>query len=198
MPALPPLPHSRVAVLAVVFASVTALACSRDGSQPDDRQPSATPSEPATPAGQAESAPTPGTPPSPQAARMQDPMPDHCPMLVEGVVVEAADTVALQFTSASGDLDDLRARVGHMARMYSSHAEGGAMMWHPMGHARGMHDQPGVGGTMPTATAAIETIDGGARLVLTPEDPDQLDRLREQVREHQRRMTDHECPVPAA
>ena len=205
----------RAAILAAAFASVTALACSRDGNQPDDPQPSSAPTDPATPTAQATG---PETPPAashvaaPELAT-HDPMaPEHpappvtstCPMLLEGVVVEAADTpdgVALQFTCPDGDVEQLRGRVEHMAHMYASHPDGGGMMWQHMGHMRGEDDQPGMGrmgGSMPAATASVETIDHGARSILTPRDPAELPALRAQVREHQRRMTDHECPVPAA
>jgi len=54
-------------------------------------------------------------------------------------------------------------------------------------------------GHMPMAmvpsTARAEDTDGGARLVLTPEDPTKLAELRAQVREHAAHMANGECPM---
>ena len=48
---------------------------------------------------------------------------------------------------------------------------------------------------MPTATAAAEDIEGGARLILQPKDPAQLGALREHVRMKAQRMAGGECPM---
>jgi hypothetical protein len=133
---------------------------------------------------------------------------EACPMMVEGASVDVentADGVALRFTSTTaGNVEDLRNRVEHMARMYEMHGggkdKGGSMMWHRMGHMRADQDQPGAGGqgqgpagAMPAATARVEDVDNGARLVLTPKDKTQLTALREHARDHERRMESGEC-----
>jgi len=129
-----------------------------------------------------------------------------CPMMVESASIDVENTsdgVALRFTSTTaGNVDDLRNRVEHMARMYEMHGgeqgQGGSMMWHRMGHTRADQDQAGAGGQgpsgmMPAATARVEEIDNGARLVLTPKDKAQLATLREHARDHERRMEGGEC-----
>ena len=126
-------------------------------------------------------------------------------MMVDGANVEVEDTadgVALRFTTTtSGNVDDLRLRVEHLSRMYGTERGKGEMMWQHMGHKRAEGDRPGMGegmgagpgGSMPTATAKIENLDGGARLMLTPTDAKQLSALREHVRHHQQRMSGGEC-----
>ena len=52
-------------------------------------------------------------------------------------------------------------------------------------------------GSIPS-TAAVEDVDGGARLVLTPRDSNQLAALRERVSAHVRRVQDAECAMLAA
>lgn len=154
----------------------------------------------------------PGMQPGQQGTGAQDIMAargsEACPMMVEGVSIDVEDTadgVALRFTSATEtDVEDLRNRVQHMARMYEMHtgeqAEGGSMMWHRMGHTRADQDQGGAAGqakgptgVMPAATATVEEVDNGVRMVLKPKDKAQLATLREHARDHERRMESGEC-----
>ena len=131
---------------------------------------------------------------------MQD-LRSGCPLAIEGTKVEVTDTadgVALVFTTETGDVADLRQRVEHMAGMYESYCHGrGQMMWHQMGgHGqRNMMGQSGTGsmGPMPAATATVEAVDKGARLVLSASDKSQLDALRTRARQHQQRMRSGEC-----
>ena len=52
------------------------------------------------------------------------------------------------------------------------------------------------GGMMtPAATASVEDIEGGARLVLRPKDPAQLAALREHVHKKAEQMAGGECPM---
>lgn len=107
-----------------------------------------------------------------------------CPMEVSGTVVAATDVeggIGLSFKTTAGDVAELRRRVRRMAEM---------------------HDQPGgsnilgAGGMkMTPATASVEDIDGGARLVLQPKDAAQLGALREHVRMKAQRMAGGECPM---
>jgi len=107
-------------------------------------------------------------------------MADMCPMQVPGTTVAAADVdggIELIFAT-SGDVSELRRRVTHMAEMHNQeHASGGMMM--------------------PAATASAEDAAGGARMILRPADPAQLDALREHARTHAEKMTRGECPMMA-
>jgi hypothetical protein len=48
---------------------------------------------------------------------------------------------------------------------------------------------------MVPATAAVDDVEGGARIALTPKDPSQLGSLRTHVRDHAERMSRGECPM---
>lgn len=105
-------------------------------------------------------------------------MRDMCPMQVPGTTVASEDVdggVALAFTTSSGDVSELQRRVTHMAEMHNQR------------HA--------AGGMMPAATASAENVDGGARIVLRPSDPAQLDALREHARTHAEQMSHGACPM---
>jgi len=106
-----------------------------------------------------------------------------CPMKVKGTKVTATDVeggVALVFTSKTGDAQDIRRRVKHIAQIHGANA--GAMMTtstvsaissaHPQ-----VHRKP-----MPPSTASAEDVERGARLVVLPKVPAQLMELRRQVR----------------
>ncbi len=138
-----------------------------------------------------------------------------CPMAVNGAQVTASDTddgVALTFTTTGGDVSDLRQRVSQMAQMYGMHRGQGHMMWRRMGGPRGGGMGPGAGmrggprggmgpgarggggvGPMPAMTSRVDNVDNGARLVLTPTDPAQLDALRARARMHAQRMQSGQC-----
>ncbi len=129
-----------------------------------------------------------------------------CPMVVEGADVVVANTeegVALTFTTESGDVGDLRARVQHMAQMYGMHAGQRGMMWHHMGGQGKGRGGPGMDmghmagrSPMPAASATVTEVDKGARLELGPTDASQLEHLREHARLHQQRMKTGECWMP--
>jgi hypothetical protein len=137
-----------------------------------------------------------------------------CPMVVPGAEPAVSDTeggIALEFTTSTGDVADLRARVAKLAQMYQMQHGRGGMMWHHMGgssaaqgghgmgHMGGQHGH-GMGamgtngkGPMPAVSATVTDLDKGARLELRPTDPAQLDALREHLRAHQQRMHAGEC-----
>ncbi|HSR52675.1 MAG TPA: hypothetical protein VLV83_17780, partial [Acidobacteriota bacterium] len=152
-----------------------------------------------------------------QSGHMMD-MERSCPMMVDDVSVDVADTangVALTFTTGSGDVGGLRSRVRHLAEMYGEHHGMGAMQWHPMGgHGQhlgmtgeerrhgGMHGEMHHGsgkemshGMMPAATATVEEVEDGARLLLVPADASDLDSLRQHVRMHCEKMKAGNCPM---
>jgi hypothetical protein len=144
-------------------------------------------------------------------------MGDMCPMQVPGTTVTSADVeggIALVFTTSTGDVAKLRQRVQRMAEMHNHHHVAGGMMMggHGVGGATDEHEHgadagPGHGGggrggmmmgggmMMPAATASVEDFEGGARLILRPKDPAQLEALREQARMRAGRMARGECQM---
>jgi hypothetical protein len=137
-----------------------------------------------------------------------------CPMTVPGTQVAASDTPdgeAITFTTASPEqVTELRRRVHAMADMHDRHEEHAGMHAMP-GDASRMHDDAGPSGMggmsgmgsagsaergappmeMPPASRAIvEDVDGGARVLVTPEDPGELERLRSAIRSHADHMRD--------
>jgi hypothetical protein len=119
-----------------------------------------------------------------------------CPMKVPGVTVSTSEVeggVSVVFTT-TGDVSDLRARVRRMAEMHEHmggmHHGGGAakpgmMRGCMMGKAGGMH----------AATATVEDVEGGARLILVPKDAADLPALRAHVQQCRDRMEKGECPM---
>jgi hypothetical protein len=140
-----------------------------------------------------------------------------CPMQVPGTTAKTADVeggVALSFTT-SGDVADLRQRVRGMAEMHNRHHSDGMMMGGQQGAGGGSREHPHGSGAaagdgccgermmmhggmmMPSATASVEDIPGGARIILRPKDPAKLGALREHARMHAARMAQGECPMMA-
>lgn len=101
-----------------------------------------------------------------------------CPMQVPGTTVTATDIeggVALTFATSTGDVDELRQRVHRIAEMHNQRqGQGGRMM--------------------PAATATTEDIPEGAQVIIRPQDPSQLDSVREHVHAHAEQMAKGECP----
>ena len=146
-----------------------------------------------------------------------------CPVTMPGTTVSVSNTetgVALNFVTATGSVADLRQRVLHMAEMHNAHGGGGSrgvdghagermddhagemMDGHNGGmmggECRGMMQGGGHGNgrmMMVPATATVEDIDGGARIVFLPRDPSTLENLREQVRQCAESVTDGDCPM---
>lgn len=138
-----------------------------------------------------------------------------CPMRVDGTTVRAEEVeggAAMVFTT-TGDVAELRQRVAAMAEMHDRrHADGN-------GHGMGMHSNGGgmqgakdsgmqcCGGKgmkgqgmmmIPPATVRTEEVDGGARLVFTPQDPADLSALREHFAQHAKMMASGRCPMMLA
>ena len=130
-----------------------------------------------------------------------------CPMSVPGTKLSAADTStgeALTFTTTPDQATPLRERVHAMADMHNRHhASGdadhggmggmhGGMMGGPAGHS----GQGGMMGDMqvpPPSRAAVEDLPDGARIIVTPNDPADLERLQKTVRMHAQQMQEHGC-----
>lgn len=99
---------------------------------------------------------------------------------------------------------------GGYGRTGEGHGPGGGMMGGPGGGMMGGPAGGMMGGAgaadasgmatadtmMPAATATVEDVDGGARIVLVPTDAAQLDSLRGRARMHRERMHSGECPIP--
>jgi hypothetical protein len=135
-----------------------------------------------------------------------------CPMKVPGVAVGTSDVdggASVAFTTATGDVNELRTRVRQMAEkhepMSGMHQGGGgkAHAGHDHGAAAGpdqdagkMHGcMMGKPGGMHAATMTVEDIDGGARLILKPKDGADLQALRAHVQKCGERMRSGECPM---
>jgi hypothetical protein len=157
-------------------------------------------------AGHAAHAPPPtAAPPAADAASggMGDMTMQACPMAVPGAQVAAADTLdgeSIMFTTSPDRAADLRARVHAMADMHNRHHQGGEMegmrdgMQHGgmiMGHGSTAASVPGAHHMEmmpPPSHAIVEDIDNGARVVVTPNNPADLERLRSAVRMHAEHM----------
>ena len=136
-------------------------------------------------------------------------MTNMCPMRVEGTKVTTSDVeggIALAFATPTGDVSDLRRRVQEMADMHNRSERMG--MGGPTGGANGhqgmmmsggmMNGMMGDGMMMPAATAVVEEVPGGSRVILRPKDPAKLDALREHAHKCSERMQRGECPMMGA
>jgi hypothetical protein len=154
--------------------------------------------EPSEPPAEAATPPAEATAAGPAAGPMAG-----CAMAVPGAEVAVTDVpagAALEFTTPSEqNVAELRTRVHAMAEMHEAHHGEGAM-------AGGMHGEmhgavppggsAGSGGTgsgaapehavmMPPSTRAVaEEVEGGARIVITAEDPADIERVRSAARMH--------------
>jgi hypothetical protein len=141
-------------------------------------------------------------------------MPMHaCPIAVPGTQLAAADTpdgVSVTFTTSPDRAEDLRARVHAMADMHNRHHLAGGPEGTHAGHGGMEHGGMMGGGMMgggmmgggstagagagqasmmpPPSRATVVDVEGGARLVVTPNDPADMDQLRSTVRTHAEHM----------
>ena len=116
-------------------------------------------------------------------------MSEMCPEKVPGTTARAEDVdggAALSFTT-TGDVAEVRRRVQRMAEMHNQHHGDGKSS---MGGSMGM-----MGEMMPPSQARAEDVDGGARLILTPEKPADLAAVREKVHQHAAMMAGGQCPM---
>lgn len=110
----------------------------------------------------------------------------HCPLAVANTTVNAEDVeggAALVF-STTGDVAELRARVGKLAAHHNAMHDGDASK--PEGMM--MKD-------VPLSTARTEEVDAGARMILTPKSPDDVEALRAHLRERAVAMKAGQCPM---
>ena len=127
------------------------------------------------------------------------PMEDACPAAIEGVRVTVEDTdggVALRFTGEEADLQELRQRAAALGRTYDALPRQSGSPVPPMTPEGRTEPAAGVSAQLrdtPAAAATVEDIEGGARVILVPEEQAQLDVLRDSVRAHARRMQTGQC-----
>ena len=113
-----------------------------------------------------------------------------CPMQVEGTtrnVVKLDDAVAMDFTT-TGDVDEVRSRVAKMATKHNKMHVDGKSMKKGKGKTKGKGKMKGKHKErmkmMDGVSAEASDIDDGARLTLTPEDPEKADKIFKMMKEH--------------
>lgn len=136
------------------------------------------------------------------ASGAASPQQGACPMDVPGTQLafaELPDGAAVTFTTTPDQADLLRGRVRAMADMHNTHhadaaatGNGGATMGGHMGMHHHMGDMSGMQ-MPPPSRATVEDVPNGARLVVTPNDPADLAKLRSTVRAHAEEMQQHGC-----
>jgi hypothetical protein len=103
-------------------------------------------------------------------------------MALAGTSLGTSDTetgIAINITTQPENVTDLRRRVEHMAAMHGTgSASEGMMKEH-----------------MLSGTATYAPIENGARLILTPKDPEKLAEFRNEVRSHVEQMKKGGCPM---
>lgn len=133
-----------------------------------------------------------------EKAEMKEKMAGMCPMQVEGTTagVQKMDgMVAMDFTTESGDVEELRERIAAMAERHNKHHARGMKKGMEKGEKKGKK-HAAMYKTMKNATAATEEIDKGMRLMLTPDEADQMDTLQEHMQQHAQMMAKGEgCPM---
>lgn len=133
------------------------------------------------------------------AASGQGGMTGMCPMSVPGTQVSATDTPtgeALTFTTTPDKATALREKVHAMADMHNRHHAAGDSGHGGMGGMMGGGMAGGGMGGMqmpPPSRASVEDLPNGARIMVTPNDPADLQRLQSTVRMHADHMQQHGC-----
>jgi hypothetical protein len=124
-----------------------------------------------------------------------------CPMQVPGTTMSVIDTsngVAMVFSNEdASQAAELQRHVLSMAQMHNACAEGASscprgMMGHGMmggGEPSGAYG----GGPKMSSHAEVQNTENGARLILTPDTPAQLESLRTSVRQHAAHMAAGTC-----
>jgi hypothetical protein len=115
----------------------------------------------------------------PTVVKADDPT---CPLIVPGTSVsveDITDGVAMVFVT-TGDADGVRTRTANLAEMHNQHnGPAGSMgMMFP-----------------PTSTARWSKIDGGARLELVANNPDDIPKLQSEIRMHAGHLTGGTCEM---
>jgi hypothetical protein len=143
-----------------------------------------------------------GTQPTTTSARadLGDPNAAHgrlCPVQIPGTTVTASDIeggAALDFRNNADRVVAIRQDVRDIAAVYNHHATGEPIDGAPpppaqISKAGSIHPDLG----MPVGSASVEEIDGGARLVLRPDNPSQLQALRDRAKLNTGRVVGDDC-----
>lgn len=119
-----------------------------------------------------------------------------CPAMIPGVEVateEAPGGIAVTLTASPGQVAEVRERVRRVADMHTRMQERQPV--------RG--EEPGMGKDtrcmmkLPDSDASVEEIEGGSRIVLSAKNPEDIEELRAQVRQHAEHMKHGGCPTAA-
>ena len=132
-----------------------------------------------------------GQPSLPPAEAAQQPA--MCSMMKDAqlAATDGEHDVTITFTT-QGDPAELRAHVRKMGAMHDGMAHmGSGVSDGMMGGSGGMHGHM----AMVPSHAAVDDVDHGARIVLTPDDAAQLAPLREHVHAHVEMMKSGHCPM---
>ncbi|HVY46829.1 MAG TPA: hypothetical protein VHB21_13170 [Minicystis sp.] len=118
---------------------------------------------------------------------------EPCPLGVEGAKIAVEDVdggVDVTITSSPDRVAELRRRVRDAAKLHGPGAHEG--MGHDGEHLG--HQRHGLRLTsLPPVTTSVEDVDGGARLRLAALVPDEVDRLRERIRDNVSFVTSGPC-----
>ncbi|MBS2027610.1 MAG: hypothetical protein JST54_06890 [Deltaproteobacteria bacterium] len=121
-----------------------------------------------------------------------------CPFAVPGTRVVTSKVeggAALDFTTHKGGVAELRRRVAAVAERHNALHDLGGTAVASRSNAPGHGVSGGEVPPMNSAKASVEDIDGGARVILTPQDPSQLQVLRQHVESRVALMYRQGCPV---
>ena len=102
-----------------------------------------------------------------------------CPMALAGVQAayeDSADGAAIVFSTERDEVSELQARVAKMAEEHNE-------------------PRPQRGPGYVAHSARVDNVEKGARLVMTPADPNELEALRKHVREHVETIQRGEAPT---
>jgi hypothetical protein len=116
-----------------------------------------------------------------------------CPMSVPETKVLAADTAtgeSLTFTTTSDQVSVLREKVRAMSEMHNRHQASGDVAQGGVGSMGGM--MAGMPMPPPSRTS-VEDLHDGARIIMTPVDPADLQRLQATVRTRAEQMQQNGC-----
>lgn len=121
-----------------------------------------------------------------------------CPMSVPGTRLGAEDTTtgeALTFTTSPDQSSALREKVHAMADMHNRHHASGEGHSGMGGMMPGGMGAGGMSGMQmpPPSHATVEDLPDGARILVTPNDPADLQRLQSIVRGHAEQMRQNGC-----
>jgi hypothetical protein len=124
----------------------------------------------------------------------------HCPANVPGTTVQVVDlegAVALDFTT-TGDAAEVRRRAARMAQMHGESAmHAGMHHGGMMGNTGGPGMHQAMMGKPPASSAQVEELPNGARIVLTPKEPRDLEALRAHAQKHAAHGQHGSCPMMA-